>query len=126
VKREVEKSRLTNWGHGVTRHHCGLQLGMIKRGSSDLMMNNWSDDLRRGAPIQLKRWKNMLKINVKNFNMYTIISILFILAGLLLWISWGIRYGIWYDIGIYSLTIVLVLPGTIGTIISLMEKEEEV
>jgi hypothetical protein len=68
----------------------------------------------------------MLKINVKNFNMYTIISILFILAGLLLWISWGIRYGIWYDIGIYSLTIVLVLPGTIGTIISLMEKEEEV
>jgi hypothetical protein len=67
----------------------------------------------------------MLKINVKNFNMYTIISILFILAGLLLWISWGIIYGIWYDIGIYSITIVLVLPGTIGTIISLMEKEEE-
>jgi len=67
----------------------------------------------------------MLKINVKNFNMYTIISILFILAGLLLWISWGIRYGIWYDIGIYSITIILVLPGIIGTIISLMEKEEE-
>jgi hypothetical protein len=57
--------------------------------------------------------------------MYTIISILFILAGLLLWISWGIISGIWYDIGIYSITIVLVLPGIIGTIISLMEKEEE-
>jgi len=56
VKKEVEenkeKNRLDlNWGHGVTRHHCGLQLGMITRGSSDIMMNNWSDDLRRDPPI---------------------------------------------------------------------------
>ena len=69
--------------------------------------------------------KNMFKINLKNFNLFTILSILFILAGIFLWIYWGLRYGIWYDIGIYSITIVLVLPGLIGFLLSLMEKEEE-
>jgi len=67
----------------------------------------------------------MIKLNFKNFNEYTILSILFLLGGLLHYIYWGIRYGVWYDIGIYSLTIVLVLPGIIGIIISLMEKEEK-
>jgi len=67
----------------------------------------------------------MIKINFKNFNMYTIISILFLLGGLIHYIYWGIRYGIWYDIGIYSLTIVLVLPGIIGIIFSLMEENEK-
>jgi len=27
---------LSLWEHGVTRHHYGLQLGMITRGSSDV------------------------------------------------------------------------------------------
>jgi len=67
----------------------------------------------------------MIKINFKNFNMYTVISILFLLGGLIHYIYWGIRYGIWYDIGIYSLTIVLVLPGIIGIIFSLMEENEK-
>ncbi len=67
----------------------------------------------------------MIKLNLKNFNEYTIISILFLLGGLIHYIYWGIRYGIWYDVGIYSITIVLVLPGIIGIILSLMEKEEK-
>jgi len=69
--------------------------------------------------------KDMFKINIKNFNIFTVVSILSLLAGLLLWISWGIRYNIWYDIGIYSITIVFVIAGIIGIILSLMEKEEE-
>jgi len=68
----------------------------------------------------------MLKLNMKNFNVYTILSILFLLGGLLFWISWGITYGVWYDIGIYSVTIVFVVAGIVGIIISLMEKEEEI
>jgi hypothetical protein len=68
--------------------------------------------------------KDMLKISIKNFNLYTILSLLFLLAGLALWISWGIRYGVWVDIGIYSITIIFVLSGIIGFIISLMEKTE--
>ena len=67
----------------------------------------------------------MLKINLKNFNFYTIISILFILAGLAFYIIWGTRFGVWYDIGIYSITIVFVLSGIIGFILSLQDKIEE-
>jgi hypothetical protein len=64
------------------------------------------------------------KINIKNFNVFTILSILALLAGILFYIFWGTYYGIWYDIGIYSFTIVFVISGIIGLILSLMEKEE--
>jgi len=45
-------------------------------------------------------------------------------GGVLHWIYWGSRYGVWYDIGIYSITIVLVLAGILGLTLSLMETEE--
>jgi Na+/proline symporter len=48
-----------------------------------------------------------------------------IFAGLLFWIYWGTRYGVWTDIGIYSITSVFIIAGIVGTIISLLEKEEE-
>jgi len=67
----------------------------------------------------------MFKINIKNFNIFTVLSIIFLLAGIIHYIYWGNRYGVWDDIGIYSLTIVLVIPGIIGILLSLMEKEEE-
>jgi len=65
------------------------------------------------------------KISLKNFSFFTIVGILMIIAGLLLWIYWGTNYGVWTDIGIYSITIVLIIAGIVGTIISLLEKEEE-
>ena len=68
---------------------------------------------------------NMFNINIKKFNIFTVLSILFLLAGIIHYIYWGTRYGVWDDIGIYSLTIVLVIPGIIGILLSLMEKEEE-
>ena len=66
-----------------------------------------------------------IKIDLKNFNFYTILSLICLIAGILFWIAWGIRFGVWYDIGIYSITIVLVLGGLIGTVLSLMDKEED-
>lgn len=69
--------------------------------------------------------KDILKIDIKNFNIFTIISILFLLAGIFHYLYWGARYGIWYDIGIYALTIVMVIPGILGILLSLMEKEED-
>jgi len=66
----------------------------------------------------------MIKLNFKNYNEYTILSLLFLLGGLIHYIYWGIRYGVWYDIGIYALTIVLILPGIVGLIISLMDEKE--
>ncbi len=64
------------------------------------------------------------KINIKNFNFYTILSILVLLAGIFLYIDWAIKYGVLYDLGIYSLVIVFIISGIIGFILSLMKKEE--
>jgi hypothetical protein len=66
----------------------------------------------------------MIKLNLKNFNRFTILSILFLLAGVIHYLYWGARYGIWVDTGIYSITIVLIIPGIVGIILTLMEKEE--
>jgi len=67
----------------------------------------------------------MIKLNIKNFNIWTILSLLALIAGISFWIFWGTRYDIWYDIGPYSLIIVLIIPGIIGLILSLMDKTEE-
>ena len=69
--------------------------------------------------------KDLFNIKLKNFNIYTVLSILFLLGGIIHYIYWGSRYGVWYDIGIYSITIVLVIPGIIGIFLSLMEKKED-
>ncbi len=67
-----------------------------------------------------------MKPSLKNINAYTIVALIVLIAGLLLYISWGLRFNIWYDIGIYSITIILVLGGLIGTILSLtFEKTED-
>jgi hypothetical protein len=67
-----------------------------------------------------------MQLSIKNINAYTIASLIVLIAGLALYISWGLRYGVWYDIGIYSITIVLVLSGLLGVILSLShEKTEE-
>jgi hypothetical protein len=67
-----------------------------------------------------------MQLSIKNLNAYTIAALIVLIAGLLLYISWGLRYGVWADIGIYSITIVLVLGGLLGAITSLtLEKTEE-
>ena len=69
--------------------------------------------------------KKMIKINKKNFNFYTILSLLFLIAGIAIWLLWIIKYGVIYDIGIYALAIVFIIPGLIGIILSLMDKKED-
>jgi hypothetical protein len=67
-----------------------------------------------------------MKPSLKNINAYTIVALIVLIAGILLYISWGLRYNVWADIGIYSITIVLVLGGLLGAILSLtFEKTEE-
>jgi len=66
-----------------------------------------------------------MKINIKKFNVFTLISLLTLIAGVGLYIYWGIRYGVWYDIGIYSVTSVFVISGIVGILLSLYEKTEE-
>ena len=63
--------------------------------------------------------------DIKNYNFKTILSILSFIAGVIFYISWGLIYGVWVDIGIYSITIVLVLGGILGFLISINEEKEE-
>ena len=63
--------------------------------------------------------------NIKNINLTTILALIMLIAGILFYISWGIIYGLWADIGIYSITIVLVLPGIVGLILSILENKTE-
>jgi hypothetical protein len=68
----------------------------------------------------------MIKINRKKFNIFTLISLLLFIAGILFYISWIIRFpNAWADIGIYSITIVFTLAGLLGILITLYETPEE-
>ena len=67
----------------------------------------------------------MIKLDLKKLNIFTIISLLLLLAGILFYIYWGIRFGVWYDVGIYSITIVFVLGGLLGTVVTLMETSQD-
>ncbi len=62
---------------------------------------------------------------LKNFNLITLFSLLVLIAGIALYIGWVARYGVVYDIGIYSIVIVLVLGGILGILISLREIKDE-
>ena len=67
----------------------------------------------------------MVNLDVKNFNAFTALSLLSLIVGVLFYLYWGARFGVWYDIGIYTFTIVLIIPGIIGIVLSLMKKSEE-
>ena len=62
------------------------------------------------------------KIDIKNVNVFTIISLLLLISGVSFYLYWGTTYGVWVDIGVYSLTIVLVLFGVFGLLLSLLKK----
>ena len=68
-----------------------------------------------------------MQLSLKNFNMYTIISLIILIGGIVFYIIWGTAYkDAWTDIGIYSITSVLILGGLIGFILSLsLENKEE-
>jgi hypothetical protein len=67
-----------------------------------------------------------MKPSLKNINAYTIMALIVLIAGILLYITWGLRYNVWYDVGIYAITIVLVLGGLLGMVLSLtFEKTTE-
>ena len=69
---------------------------------------------------------NMIKINREKFNIFTLISLLLLIAGILFYISWVIRFpNAWADIGIYSITIIFVLAGLLGIFITLYESADE-
>ena len=63
--------------------------------------------------------------NTKNFNEWSILSLLSIIAGLVFYFGWGATYNVWADIGVYAFTSVLVLGGLFGLFLSLTEKKQK-
>jgi hypothetical protein len=67
-----------------------------------------------------------MELHLKNFNIYSILALLMIIGGIIFYVIWGMRYNVWTDIGIYSITSVLLLAGLLGFILSLsLEATEE-
>ncbi len=64
-----------------------------------------------------------MKVNGK-----LIFSLLVVAAGIIFYIGWNIEYieyEVWTDIGVYSITIILVIYGILGILLSLMESEKK-
>jgi len=51
------------------------------------------------------------------------LSFLLLVVGLVFYIAWSMRYNAWLDIGVYSITIVLVLGGVLGLILNKAKKK---
>ena len=60
----------------------------------------------------------------KYLNIKTIASLIILFTGIVLYLYWGVRYGIWYDVGIYSITILLVLGGIFGFLLTTHSEEQ--
>jgi len=69
--------------------------------------------------------KDMIKFNIRKFNVFTLISLLALIAGVSFYIYWGIRFNVWYDIGPYAFSIVFILGGLVGILLTLYEKTEK-
>ena len=62
---------------------------------------------------------------MKKINGYTILSLLALIAGISFYFWWAVTYNIWIDIGVYSVTVVLVSFGILGILLSLIEEKQE-
>lgn len=58
-------------------------------------------------------------------NVTTIFYYLLFIFGILFYLSWGMLYGEWTDVGVYSLTIIMVGFGFIGMLLYSHKKENK-
>ena len=57
-------------------------------------------------------------------NMIRIFYLLLLVGGLGLYVIWGATTGVWTDVGLYSITIMMVLFGLFGTLLYSKDREE--
>jgi uncharacterized membrane protein len=55
----------------------------------------------------------------------TVISLLMLIAGIIFYFGWSLYYDAWTNIGVYSLTIVLVMFGVLGLLLSMTHEGGE-
>ncbi|MFO7677365.1 MAG: hypothetical protein R6V50_03160 [Thermoplasmatota archaeon] len=64
-------------------------------------------------------------LDIKKYTYKTVLSLLFIFTGIVFYIYWGIHFGVWADIGSYSITVLFVIGGILGLLLSVMEHPDE-
>ena len=67
--------------------------------------------------------ENMIQETIRNPK--AIVSLLAAVAGIIFYLAWNITYGAWADIGIYSVTIVLVCLGVAGWLVATIPNKED-
>ncbi len=60
----------------------------------------------------------------KEINAKTAFSLLVLLVGIIFYVGWSATFNAWADIGVYTVTIVLIAFGALGSILSLLLSEE--
>jgi hypothetical protein len=53
------------------------------------------------------------------------LSFIMLLGAIIFYVSWSIAYGDWNDIGLYSISVVLILFGILGVVLSRLKMKEE-
>ena len=62
-------------------------------------------------------------MNLKiKFQWKTILAILALVAGIVLYVGWSAYYNAWTDIGVYSLAALLIAAGILGILLSMPPK----
>ncbi len=54
-----------------------------------------------------------------------VFSWIILVIGVLIYFSWAFLYDAWTDIGLYSITVTLVVFGILGILLSIFKKEED-
>jgi len=59
----------------------------------------------------------MMEIGDMKVDAKFVLSILSLIIGIVFYLLWGLTYGVWADVGIYSVTAVFVILGLIGLLL---------
>ncbi len=54
-----------------------------------------------------------------------IFSWILIIVGLIIYFSWAFLYDAWTDVGLYSISAVMIAFGVLGALLALVKKEED-
>ena len=66
-----------------------------------------------------------VELDIKKFNIFSLESVLLLLSGLIFYAYWGLKFGVWFDVGIYSITIIFVMSGMFGILLTLYKENED-
>ncbi|MEM0127978.1 MAG: DUF3149 domain-containing protein [Thermoplasmatales archaeon] len=54
------------------------------------------------------------------------LSLILVVGAVVFYLGWSITYGDWNDIGLYSISVILILFGILGVVVSRLKMREEV